>query len=102
MVGSSSTRRRQRVAAADPADAADDPGPEDPDGVEGELMGSNLSRYARSTSRVMKQSPDHVASTAQTLTSTSPVASPRSRTTLSSRSVATPEARLGQQSQSRP
>ncbi len=51
--------------------------------------------FGRSASRKTKRSPDQVSSTAHTLLSTSPCASPTSRTMLSRRSVATPAVRFG-------
>src|SRR5665811_1319506 len=59
-------------------------------------------RYQRSFSLRTNLSPDHVASTAQTFTSTSPDSSPNVRTTPSVRSVATPDVFLGHATQSIP
>src|SRR6185312_15033289 len=56
----------------------------------------------RSATRRTNLRPDQVESTAATLTSTSPAASPCARTTFSSRSVATPLLRFGQATQSAP
>src|SRR5450759_1665811 len=59
-------------------------------------------RYQRSFSLRTNLSPDHVSSTAQTFTSTSPDSSPNVRTTPSVRSVATPDVFLGHATQSIP